>query len=572
MARLINDTGILGDTIVEVSTMTKQGNFDQVVSFDVVVDAIHAVQEEMGITGTTAAEAAGTIEGSVASMKAAWSNWLVGLGDPNADLSGLTDNLIGSFETVVSNVIPVVERIGISLTQVFSDLSGIDLSGVTNTISSAFDGITEAVEKIDFSGVVSGIGEAFSGIAQTISSAFDGVDVSGHIQSILDIIGSLATGIGDMLSQIDLSGFGAIFTNAQTMVSTAWQGIISAIDFEAVGSAINTAVNMVSVAVQSLQEAFQAEGISGAAATFVETIIAAFIEVGPRIAETSANIISSIGSLITMIAEYLYSALPASLQGLVDAISNVFGSIVGYLQELWAWMQPLLTFFTSTFVNGIQSAWAQLGIIIETLIGALTASLDFLAAQFDIVTALMQGDFESAADAITQAWDAVLDFFGTVANGIMDLFTNLAGSMADIGRNMWEGLKNGFSGALDWAKSAGNSIKNGFKDVFDINSPSRVFAEYGKYMAQGLEQGWNSETGSLMRTMSDGLVMRGKVDFANSAIGRASAATINGMMSSDLQNGGIMNINLTVDGRTLAQVVFDPLNGLIKQKGVALGA
>lgn len=71
--------------------------------------------------------------------------------------------------------------------------------------------------------------------------------------------------------------------------------------------------------------------------------------------------------------------------------------------------------------------------------------------------------------------------------------------------------------------------------------------------------------------MSDGLVMHGKVDFSHSAIGRASAASINSAISA-AQTGGNISVNLVVDGRTLAGVVLDPLNGLIKQKGVTLGA
>lgn len=108
MARLINESGVLGDTIVEVSSMTKQGNFDEVVSFATVVEAIHAVQEELGITGTTAKEAATTITGSTASMKAAWSNLMTGVADENADMDKLVDDFVDAGVTAASNVVPRV--------------------------------------------------------------------------------------------------------------------------------------------------------------------------------------------------------------------------------------------------------------------------------------------------------------------------------------------------------------------------------------------------------------------------------------------------------------------------------
>ena len=74
-----------------------------------VYSAIHAIQEEMGVTGTSADEAATTIQGSVAMMKAAWQNWLTGLMDNDADINQLTQDLIDSVSQVIDNIAP---RIG----------------------------------------------------------------------------------------------------------------------------------------------------------------------------------------------------------------------------------------------------------------------------------------------------------------------------------------------------------------------------------------------------------------------------------------------------------------------------
>ena len=78
-------------------------------SYADVVTAIHAVQTEMGITGTTAAEASTTIEGSVNTMKSAWSNLVVGLADDNADFDTLLNNFIDSVVTVGDNLVPRIE-------------------------------------------------------------------------------------------------------------------------------------------------------------------------------------------------------------------------------------------------------------------------------------------------------------------------------------------------------------------------------------------------------------------------------------------------------------------------------
>ena len=104
MQRLINDANALN---------AAQGNYTNytIESYADIVDAIHTVQTEMGITGTTALEASTTIEGSIASMKAAWTNFVTGLGNDNADIAKLSRQLIQSVETVASNVLPVIETV-----------------------------------------------------------------------------------------------------------------------------------------------------------------------------------------------------------------------------------------------------------------------------------------------------------------------------------------------------------------------------------------------------------------------------------------------------------------------------
>ena len=104
MQRLLDDANALN---------AAQGNYTSytIDSYADIVDAIHTVQTEMGITGTTQLEASTTIQGSIASMKAAYDNFITGLGDENADMAELITNLLGSTVTVAENLLPVVEKI-----------------------------------------------------------------------------------------------------------------------------------------------------------------------------------------------------------------------------------------------------------------------------------------------------------------------------------------------------------------------------------------------------------------------------------------------------------------------------
>ena len=111
MARLVNESGVLQGEFVATAENVKD------IPFDILIQAIHATQKEMGITGTTSKEAMTTIEGSVTAMKAAWSNLVTGLADDNANMEELVDNLLTTLigengeGGVINNIVPVVEKV-----------------------------------------------------------------------------------------------------------------------------------------------------------------------------------------------------------------------------------------------------------------------------------------------------------------------------------------------------------------------------------------------------------------------------------------------------------------------------
>ena len=120
------------ERLIQDANKVKQANGEMgdlsIDKFSDVVQAIHIMQEQMGICGTTHDEAAKTIEGSVNMMKAAWQNWLAELGKDNADINGLTKQLVDSVSTVIQNVGPriaqIITGITAALPQLFSSLGG----------------------------------------------------------------------------------------------------------------------------------------------------------------------------------------------------------------------------------------------------------------------------------------------------------------------------------------------------------------------------------------------------------------------------------------------------------------
>lgn len=173
-----------------------------ITSFADMVEAIHVVQESMGIAGATAQEAATTIEGSVNSMKAAWDNWLTGLGDSTADMGALTQNLVDSVITAASNVLPAIGTIMTTLLSTVMDTLGTLLNSAVSTLQSNGPAIMAAAL------------EAFMGIVQALANAAPQV-----LAALALLLASLVVAIA--------SKAGEFFSNAVVLMTQMAQGIAS---------------------------------------------------------------------------------------------------------------------------------------------------------------------------------------------------------------------------------------------------------------------------------------------------------------------------------------------------------
>lgn len=427
-----------------------------------------------------------------------------------------------------------------------SEMTGLDLSGVTES----FSGIGQAFSEIKTAFAEGGLEGGLTAIVGQIES-LTGLDLSGVTEGI--------SGFAESFSEI-----GAAFKDGG--LEGGLTGIVGQIesltglDLSGVTDGISKFFSAFDGVAESFAKGGFEGGIASIAAAFTELAGIDFTTVANGIQDILANIQSAAPEVGTKVAE------------IVEKVKEVFVVFGEYLSAIWPIISPIISGVIAAMVGYITTAFETISNVVGYVLDAISGGVDVIKGLIGAVAAVLKGDFETAAAAIRTAWDGVLEFFGGIANGIMEAFSGLVSGMAEIGRNMWDGLKSGFSAAVDGFKGIGTKISDGFKSIFDINSPSGVFEEYGKFMAQGLEQGWTSESDSILRTMSDGLVVRGKVDFRDSALGKASSAAINSVMSSAASGGGVYNIALNVDGRTLAQVLFDPLNNVIKQKGVTLGA
>lgn len=198
-------------------------------SYADIVDAIHVVQTEMGITGTTAKEAATTIQGSANATKSAWSNLLTGMSNENLDLDELVQNVVDSVGTFADNLLPRLQ----TMLPRFAD-------GMTQLVNGLVPYVGPAMEML-LPALVQGVGGLVSGVVQALPAAVEAISavVPMLVEQItillpqilgagIDIIAALASGIGESLPALIPAAVDAIITVAEGLVNHVDEIIIAA--------------------------------------------------------------------------------------------------------------------------------------------------------------------------------------------------------------------------------------------------------------------------------------------------------------------------------------------------------
>ena len=190
MARLINETGVMGKSFKATAQNVKE------VPFDKMIEAIHKVQQNMGITGTTALEASETISGSVASMKSAWQNLLTGIANSQLDRKQLVKNFTDSIKTAAKNLVPTIKQTIKGLVETAEDL----LNSLMGKDMFHFDGdafvagIESAVKKVInvFKWFVDNRELVIAAIKGMLA-AFVATKIVGFVSSIVSAVSALKT-------------------------------------------------------------------------------------------------------------------------------------------------------------------------------------------------------------------------------------------------------------------------------------------------------------------------------------------------------------------------------------------
>lgn len=328
MQRLIDDANALN---------AAQGNLTEysIDSYADIVSAIHDVQTEMGITGTTAKEAATTIQGSLSSTKAAWNNWLTGTGSVDA----LVDTVVNTAELLVDaigNILP-------SLTSGISQLVGKLALNIPPLINQLFPGIIESITTL-----ISSI----AGQLPTILATLLPVITSSAPEIVNTLVTALISSLPVIVSsagQLILALAGGISQSLPELIPTIVEVVLQIVTtlVENIGLLVDAAVSLITALAEGLIAAMPV--LIAQAPTIIETLVQELVAAAPQLLLAAADLILQ---LVTGIADNLFelgTAAGTIITTIVDGISGLLGDVLDIGGQI-----------VDSIKQGISGAWEGL--------------------------------------------------------------------------------------------------------------------------------------------------------------------------------------------------------------------
>lgn len=480
MERLLNDAQKLTGVKYDIDNLSD------------VYSAIHAIQENLDITGTTAKEAASTFSGSFESMKAAAQNVLgkLALGENilpslHALLKTTSTFLFDNFLPMIGNVfsglgLVLTEGISQIASQIFGDAFGSavfdQLARVTGIFETFFDMIFGSLSKQDNIDILNTIGfseEAATqivNIADNIRVTFENIGiVAGNVASIIvDFVGDLL-GIKDGEQGVNLLGFA--FEGISGFIRDASENL----------SKFTSWLKDSPLALDTLKSAVV--GITGAWTAYktvmtvikgIETIrnatlaitnglmLAQFVRTGALTTAEAANAAATMGAsgafgifnavLSANPIGLIVTAVAALTAGLVwfftqtETGQQIWSSFVDWIKEAWQGIADFFVGIWSGISEGASTLW-------DGVVTTWNAYIESLKAMWNAVATFFSDLWVSIQEAASIAWTAITTAVMTIVQPFIDGFMNVWNNISDGLTQIWEGIKMIFQGAWEFIKS-----------------------------------------------------------------------------------------------------------------------
>ena len=374
MLRLINDSGILNE---EVESLDE-------VSFDQIIQAIHAIQDNIGITGTTAKEAESTIQGSASMMEAAWQNLLTGMANDNSNFEKLIDDFIDSVMKYGENILPRIKTTIEGMGKAIKELSDKLLPDVISTLTS------------EMPGFLGSVGSLFEGIGQGIMS------------SLPEVSSALLKLLSQSLDQL-VSGLPAV---------------------------IDVVFKVVDVALDTLSSALPK--ILGKVSEILPQAVIKIAEHLPKFIDSLGKVLISVADVLPVVVENIISQLPAMLNAIGDAILQSYDVLIQVNTELVKLLADALPDALNIIISIIPDLFNALRDsfkdntpqLIDSVVKLITAEMEAIPKLLEVVSA------DSIGEIIKTIVKLIMDNIQFVNEASLLLFTAILDALPEI----WDAL------------------------------------------------------------------------------------------------------------------------------------
>ena len=461
MQRLIKDAHAVNGAVDESS-----------LSFDNIVLAIHTMQEQMQIAGTTSREAASTIEGSCNMAKAAWENWLTELGKDDADMEKLTGELVDSVATAASNIVP---RIATIVSTAVEQLPGV-ISTLAPVVGEAFMSIADSAVSA-LSGAFGGLGEVG---AQVGPALYDGI-VNG-MSFLSGAAADIMTQLGGYLSE----NLPALMEQGLNILTGLSESIAENAGVLAEGAA-NLIVGL-------------AQGIADSLPTIIEQAPVIVQNLADAINENAPTLLGAGLQAIVTLAEGIVQAIPTLIANIPAIFSAIFSAILAAWSALdWISLgRNAITFLGSGITATVGFVTSAASNIVSAIRGAIANLPATLAG-------IGSNGISSLGSAIRGAVGFVTSAASSIGSSIMSALSSIPGRVASIGSQIVQGIANGISGAAGVVVNKITGVVGGAidaaKNLLGIHSPSRVFRKMFGYVMEGAALGIDDTADMPVRSM-----------------------------------------------------------------------
>lgn len=364
MKRLLDDATALSGVKYDIS------------SYADVVDAIHVIQTEMGITGTTAKEASSTIQGSILSMKSAWTNLVTGLADPNADIGLLVTNMIETVVTAAGNIIPKIGTVLNSILPAIQTDLPLLMTQIVTLLNENLPALLNAAVTM-LTSVVQGV---LPYIPQMINTVLN------VLISNLPLVVDMAVQIVNSLIQGLSSAMPTLIPAAVEAITTIVSGLLDNIPM-LLKSALQLIISLAEGLIKALPK------LIARLLEIINKMVTFFVSAGPQLAQAGIQLlvalIKNLPQIIVSIVKAVPQIISALAKGFSSGVSQMVSVGTNLIKGIWrgignaaSWLWGKVKGFASQLMSkiksslGIYSPSTETAWVGEMLVAGLTGSIE----------------------------------------------------------------------------------------------------------------------------------------------------------------------------------------------------